>query len=88
MLLLAHGKVARLREQVALLPTKSERSPKDANSPQLAIMAEESCSKSPQPRQAKPKKSLHRPSVEASASRCLRHIRKTYVCEAAPTRRN
>ncbi|SDI30362.1 Transposase [Pseudomonas benzenivorans] len=45
MLLLAHGKVAQLQEQVALLrhklfSPKSERSPEDADSPQLAIFNE------------------------------------------------
>ena len=45
MLLLAHGKVAQLQEQVALLrhklfSPKSERSPEDADSPQLAMFNE------------------------------------------------
>ncbi|HEX5737549.1 MAG TPA: IS66 family transposase zinc-finger binding domain-containing protein, partial [Hydrogenophaga sp.] len=45
MLLLAHGKVAQLQEQVALLrhklfSPKSERSPEDADSPQLEIFNE------------------------------------------------
>ncbi len=45
MLLLAHGKVAQLQEQVALLrhklfSPKSERSPEDTDSPQLAMFNE------------------------------------------------
>ena len=45
MLLLAHGKVAQLQEQIALLrhqlfSPKSERSPEDADSPQLAMFNE------------------------------------------------
>ena len=45
MLLLAQGKVAQLQEQVALLrhklfSPKSERSPEDADSPQLAMFNE------------------------------------------------
>ena len=45
LLLLAHGKVAQLQEQVALLrhklfSPKSERSPEDADSPQLAMFNE------------------------------------------------
>jgi transposase len=45
MLLVAHGKVAQLQEQVALLRHKlfspqSERSPEDADSPQLAMFNE------------------------------------------------
>lgn len=45
MLLLAHGKVAQLQEQVTLLrhklfSPKSERSPEDADSPQLSLLNE------------------------------------------------
>ncbi|ANI32708.1 hypothetical protein AA098_04070 [Pseudomonas sp. JY-Q] len=62
MLLLAQGKVAQLQEQVALLrhklfSPKSERSPEDADSPQLAMFNEA-------------EELIEAPAAVASASRC------------------
>ena len=70
--------VLQLQEQVALLrhklfSPKSERSPEDADSPQLAMFNEaEELVEEPtaEPAEAKPKKSFRRSSVVASANRC------------------